>query len=207
MDKKFKLGCDVDGVVLDSGPLYHKAFEKLGLVANPEQLHLWYFEKIYGTDKKTVEKVLSKVAAIINVSPTPGSQMLNKIVNLPHIESPIHFVSSRDISSHKATWKALKRHFDFPFQLWCGGSKMNKGIACDLFGIDFFVEDGPPHIMDIVTHSSTELYILNKPYNQDVGFTDATRVLRVNNWSEILVDLAREGYREAVRVSEPPHNL
>lgn len=192
-----RLGVDVDGVVLDTLPLFHKAFEKLGLKIQANKLHSWAFTERYDTSTEIVNKVLSKVATIVNVALIPGAQILNKIVNLPHIESPIHFVSSRHPESYCPTKAALRNYFNFPFFLYCG---INKGDACNILELDFFVEDGPPHIKDIYWYSNTHLYILDKPYNREIDYPKSIDVLRVKNWSEILVDLAREGYREAVRV-------
>lgn len=186
-----RLGVDVDGVTLDTLPLYEKAFQVLGFPLKLDKSHLWSLAERHGSSEGIVNKVLSKVAARINVSLVPGAQILNKIVNLPHIESPIHFVSARDISSQPATAKALGKHFfTFPWELSCGID--NKGEYCDYYGLDFFVEDGPLHIEDIVWGSTTRVYILDKPYNREIDFK--FRTLRVNNWSEILVDLTREGY-------------
>ena len=113
-------------------------------------------------------------------------------------------MSSRSLGSYYATAVALENHFSFDFLLRCN---TNKGKYCEERNLDFFVEDGPPHIENIYHNSTTKLYILDKPYNQGIEYWESMDVLRVNNWSEIMLDLQREGYREAVRVSEPPHNL
>jgi len=190
-----KLGTDVDGVTLDSGPLYHAAFKRLGLTAIPGQLQSWYFDKIYGTDNRTVDMILGKVAQIINVSLVPGAQILNKIVEFSHIELPIHFVTSRPAESWGSTKKALERHFSFPFLLSC---VMSKGKYCNENELDFFVEDGPPHIKDIFWRSNTHIYVLDKPYNQALDLPGYAGALRVKNWSEILVNLARKGFCETI---------
>jgi len=195
-----RLGIDVDGVVLDSIALYDAAFQKRYTLKKD---NVWDFEEAYGINTEQVNEVLKEVEQITDVPLIPGAQILNKIVNLPHIESPMRFVTSSSFASYDATRKTLERHFTFSFLLCCG---INKGLYCDAHKIDFFVEDGPPHIRDIFWNSTTRIYILDKPYNQDIpdGTCD---VVRVKNWSEILIDLQREGYREAVRVSEPPHSI
>ena len=191
-----RLGVDVDGVILDSVPLYRTAFEKRGYTTTDESI--FPFNKAYGTDAKTTEEICKEVEQLTDIPLIPGAQILNKIVNLPHIESPIHFVSSRSLDSWDATYDALTRHFPLPFDfdLFC---EVDKGWYCNEYELDFFVEDGPPHIRDIFWNSTTKIYILDKPYNQQFNFPETFKVLRVKNWDEVLIDLQREGYREAVK--------
>lgn len=194
-----RLGVDVDGVVLDSGALYNAVFHKKFTLI-PENKDSWDFEEAYGISTEEVNKVLREVEQITDVSLIPGAQILNKSVELPHIESPIHFVSSRSQGSFYPTVEALQHHFDFPIFLRCD---VNKGIYCDKYELDFFVEDEPPHIKDIYKNAATKIYILDKPYNRNILCFEnlkGSNVLRIKNWDEILIDLQREVYREAVRV-------
>lgn len=197
-----KLGVDVDGVVLDSVPLYQTAFEKHG--RSVVHKNAYRLQDIYDTSPEITQTIMHEVEQITDVPLIPGAQILNKIVDLPHIESPIYFVSSRSLESWMSTKQALKRHFPFNFYLTCD---VDKGWFCAFQGLDFFVEDGPPHIRDIFYNSITRLYILDKPYNQEIDFPHHMNALRVKNWDEILIDIQREGYREAIRVSKAPHNL
>jgi len=187
-----RLGCDVDGVVLDTLPLYEKAFQVLGYPLKLDKAHLWDLAERHGVGDGIINKVLSEIAAITNVSLVPGAQILNKIAKLPHIELPIYFLSGRHYKAHTATQKALDKHFTFPFKLLCvGGILLNKGDACHWYGLDFFVEDGPPHIEDILGASNTNVFVLDQPHNQNIK--DGTGVIRVKNWHEILINLHREG--------------
>ena len=196
-----RLGVDVDGVILDVIPLHRAALEKRGYVSDSRIQNTWSYTESHGAPPEVTKEVFKEVEQLTDVPLIPGAQILNKIVELPHIESPIYFVSSRSLEARQATIKALERHFSFPFSVIC---EVGKGWVCNHLQLDFFVEDGPPHIRDIFWNSTTKIYILDKPYNQEIDFPGSMKCLRVKNWDEILVDLAREGYREAVKYT-PQH--
>lgn len=189
MERKF--GIDLDGVCFDFVGAFSKWLkDRLNLSYDDNQIteYHWY-NCVPGLTRDDFFREFHNfghAGMYGNLDLIPGCVVgIHKML----ARGKLWFVTARPDYAKNDTIEAVKRAFGLDErQIVFSGGKDYKATEVNHLDIDTFVEDGPQYALSIAKNTNAKVYLIDKPYNQNV---EHSKIIRVKNWDEIL---DREGF-------------
>lgn len=183
MSEKPLLCCDIDGVIADAdGPLLARINAEYGTSFHPSQITTWLFESLIADTVPNAGEYIGKTFAdpdFILAQPLilPAKTLLRQVYQYFR---GVHMVTSRP-ESIRAETAAWLDHYGISYSKLAHVT--NKGEYCRQVGARYHIEDAPHHAEDVHSYG-IGVFLIDKPYNQDV--TPRGGLWRVSNPLEIL---------------------
>ena len=176
---KLKIGVDIDGVLSDSNKVFISHINnKYGLSWSTDDVRDYWFtdlSNIIGGREQIIEEwmFLHKNNLLLNCPTTSKAILFNML------PGEVNLVTHRDPITIECTQKWLKknnlsRHKEVFF---VNGPKSKTGKW------DYFIEDCPENIEDLIPVVSEKIILFDHPYNRE--FNHSEKVIRVKCWEEI----------------------
>jgi len=204
-----RIGCDVDGVIFNTIPMYIDAINRLLDTAyhTVDLLNEYSLEQGLGISEEIAETAITSALSTGEYPCIPGARLLNGILQYEGIFEIPTFISARSGLFWLLTRRALVREYGENLILYCHDDWKKKSNLVRQDGLDYFIEDSLHHAIDIVFNTDCKVFLLNTTYNQETpefraedvqALTEGGAITRVNNWIEIAVLISRdlEGEKE-----------
>lgn len=188
--KKFKIGFDIDDVLLHTYPALHAVAEHEGLT-NGVTPSTWYPYEEYGCTREEWLAALDKAAreGYLYRDIPPDEDALRAIRELYFDGHEIHLITARGflgeaeiIAEHTEGWLL---EYGVPHKSL--SYSQTKGADANRLGLDYFLDDNVKNFWDVAASSATS-YLLTRPWNQDENVWH--RVQSVREYADIIKEEA-----------------
>ncbi|MBT4376769.1 hypothetical protein HOD29_05325 [archaeon] len=189
MNKRLKIGIDLDDVVFDFiQTILDFYLQEYNRVILFENVHTFQLDEIFNISLEETMNLIKKMALeglVENMSLCKDAKESIYELSKDH---DIYFITSRLVRDY--TPESLDNNFgDIKFGLYyssnpyVGTKGKTKGEICNELGIDLMIEDSREHA-EICARKGVKTFLLNKPWNKayDLG----ENIKRVYNWKQVL---------------------
>ncbi len=191
MNKKLKIGIDLDDTLLDFiTPFLNILRETYNLDATYEDWTDYHFEKKFDISSEKGFEMLKDFFS---------SEKFGNLDLLPHAEESIlilwkdfelNFITARtEILTREKTEKNLTKHFpNLDYNLFFAGKNNDnkeKHEICNEQNIKLIVEDHGENAL-LYAKSGLKVLLFNHPWNQEV---DHKNITRVNDWKQVTKEI------------------
>ena len=152
-----------------------------------EMYHSYHWWLVWGIDKAeavAIDRAFKESKDFANIAPVAGSyQGLKTLTQL----AQVHIITSRPEFCQLQTEQWLKQHFgDLSYSLHFSecfhkNTGLPKHDYCKANNISIMIEDSKDISLSCAQQGIT-VFLMNKPWNQNV---EHTNIIRVNNWFQI----------------------
>lgn len=176
-----RLGLDLDGVVYDFDRGFNRYMDKKGLhLVNPFQYNM----ELRFPQVKNIHKQIYDFQNSSKLKKLPlieGAELIHELKE----DYDLFFLTNRPNSNkcRKYTLNRLKsddflKSEDDIYFVRHG----TKGMFCNAWNLDFFVDDYPENLVDVMKDSMTKPILFDQVYNTSFN---SELVKRVKNWEEL----------------------
>lgn len=170
-----KIGIDIDGVIANFFSAYEEAIvQEAGVDMFPARYPaalppVWDWPEHYGYDKKHVKRVWRMIEQSqcfwSDLGVLPDAHFLAE--SMPWAVHDVYFITARPGARAKhqtEAWLQKMLPITHPTVLLTD----NKGGACETLKLDFYIDDKPSNVEDVMENSDTRVYLCPQyPYNQE----------------------------------------
>lgn len=191
--KKFKIGFDIDDVLLHTYPALHAVAEHEGLT-NGVTPSTWYPYEEYGCTREEWVAALDKAAreGYLYRDIPPDEDALRAIRELYFDGHEIHLITARGflgeaeiIAEHTEGWLL---EYGVPHKSLTYSRTKAKAINL-MGGLDYFLDDNEKNWSDVALHTMTQSYLLDRPWNQ-LSEAGTHRVRSVREYADTIKEAA-----------------
>lgn len=189
--KTFKVGFDIDDILLHTYPALHEVSVREGLT-NGVTPNTWYPYEEYGCSRDAWVEALSKAAreGYLYRDIPPDEDALRAMRELYFDGHEIHLITARGflgeadiIAEHTEGW--LIEH-GVPHKTLT--YSQTKGQDALRLGLDFFIDDNERNWLDVGVTACAS-YLLDRPWNRDAE-AGSFRVQSVREYADIIKEVA-----------------
>lgn len=189
--KIFKIGFDIDDILLHTYPALHAVAEREGLT-NGVSPSTWYPYEEYGCTRERWVDALNKAAreGYLYRDIPPDEDALRAMRELYFDGHEIHLITARGflgeaeiIAEHTEGW--LIEH-GVPHKTLT--YSQTKGQDALRLGLDFFIDDNERNWLDVGVMACAS-YLLDRPWNRDTE-AGSFRVQSVREYADIIKEVA-----------------
>jgi len=189
-----KIGCDIDGVVLEFVPAYLEIFEKRYgrkvLEENIFSFDLWKPLKISKKEAIDITKELFTSKKYPDLKFVEGAK--RALLELSK-GNEFNFLTARPDYAKDATQNTFDKNFlnqDFP--IYYTGDFFNgtlkKSDLCVNLDIKLMIEDNLKTAMEC-SDAGIDVFLFDRPWNKDFEELTCKNIKRVYNWNEVLKEV------------------
>lgn len=198
--KKFKVGFDIDDILLHTYPALHAVCVKEGL-DNGIEPNTWYPYEEYGCTREAWIEALGKATreGYLYRDIPPDEDALRAMRELYFDGHEIHLITARGflsereiIEQHTEAWLT---EYGVPHHSL--SYSQTKGVEVVRLGLDFFIDDNVQNFQDVrqalglgddfgYRHS----YLLTRPWNQECNTFPGERIQSVREYADIIKEAA-----------------
>ncbi len=182
-----KVGSDLDGVYFNTIPLYIERGNFLaGTKYDITDIEEYDLTKLSGWDETISGRVFRDIHKVGNYPMMPGAHFLKILLNLRQFCHIPYFVTSRSRDYYHVTDRELQKQWGNNFIL--SGFSTPKAEVIWESHIDYFVEDNPADISDIIETTDCHVFVFDYPYNRYIS-GNQSGYTRVCSWFDIFMKI------------------
>lgn len=193
----YKIGCDLDGCIFNTIPLYIEICNRLtGTNYTLEDMKEYELEAIPEWGHEVAEAAIISVLASGTYPLIKGAVgALERIRTFRNMDFSITFLTARRNMLYKNTKSYLYQAFSRPLVLVTEILSQTKWLYVQRAQLDFFIEDCWEEAIRIAASTKCKVFLMDYPYNQAPSRLygwEAKRIIRVKDWNEILIHILKE---------------
>jgi uncharacterized HAD superfamily protein len=195
VSKLFKVGFDIDDVLLHCYPALHEVCVREGLTNGVEPTS-WYPYDEYGCTREEWVAALDKAAreGYLYRDIAPDEDALRAMRDLYFDGHEIHLITSRGflgeaeiIAEHTEGWLL---EYGVPHKSL--SYSQSKGLDAARLGLDYFIDDNERNFLEVRDNTPfTVSYLLDRPWNRHVE-AGIFRVQSVREYADIIKEAAND---------------